>query len=112
MVLVDANGREISDDELDRLVARAEADGKDEDEFWDDLHLVPSRSEGTLLLQYGAGLKPWQWMTSIFMHAGIGHLLGNMIFLWAFGLIVEGKIGWLPFTLLYLAIGCGQSALE
>jgi hypothetical protein len=46
------------------------------------------------------------------MHAGIGHLIGNLIFLWAFGLIVEGKVGWQPFLLLYLAIGCGQSALE
>lgn len=52
-----------------------------------------------LLLQYGKGLRPWQWITSMFMHADLGHLLGNMIFLWAFGLLLEGKMGWFSFLL-------------
>ena len=34
-----------------------------------------------------------QWVTAHFIHADVLHLLGNMIFLWTFGLIVEGKIG-------------------
>src|SRR5437879_9699033 len=54
------------------------------------------------LLTYGDGLHPVQWVTSAFIHAGIGHLVGNMIFLWAFGLVVEGKLGWWRFLLVYL----------
>ncbi len=37
-----------------------------------------------LCLQFGS-FKPWQWVTNNFMHMGLGHLVGNMIFLWAFG---------------------------
>jgi hypothetical protein len=39
------------------------------------------------------------------MHMGWMHLISNMIFLWAFGLIVEGKVGWMAFSSIYLVIG-------
>lgn len=39
------------------------------------------------------GVDPLTWLTCHFLHADFGHLLGNMLFLWTFGLIVEGKIG-------------------
>ena len=61
-------------------------------------------------MKVGDGLYPYQWLTSLFMHAGPMHLIGNMMFLWAFGLIVEGKIGWWQFLLSYLVIGVLQSA--
>jgi membrane associated rhomboid family serine protease len=64
-----------------------------------------------LILQYGT-FKPWQWITSNFMHAGFLHLLGNMFCLWGFGLVVEGKIGWWRFLLVYLGIGVTQCAVE
>lgn len=64
------------------------------------------------ILVYGNGIHPLQWFTSICMHGDFGHLLGNMIFLLPFGLLVEGKIGWWRFLLLYLAIGVGESAFE
>lgn len=57
------------------------------------------------VLQFGQGLHPVEWVTYNFLHFGWMHLIGNMIFLWGFGLIVEGKIGWWRFLLLYLAIG-------
>ena len=70
-------------------------------------------ASGTMLsLEYGKGIKPWQWLTSIFMHHDPFHLLFNMIALWAFGLVVEGKVGLLPFLGIYLGIGVGQSAIE
>src|SRR5262245_31066595 len=50
-----------------------------------------------IVLQYGHGLRPWQWITSNFVHDGFFHLLGNMVSLWTFGLVVEGKVGWLRF---------------
>jgi membrane associated rhomboid family serine protease len=47
---------------------------------------------------------PLSWITSAFSHAGIMHLAGNMLFLWTFGLVVEGKIGWRKYLLLYLVL--------
>jgi hypothetical protein len=35
-----------------------------------------------------------------------------MLFLWVFGLVVEGKLGWWRFLCCYLAIGVTQSAIE
>ncbi|KAA5539846.1 rhomboid family intramembrane serine protease [Roseiconus nitratireducens] len=56
-----------------------------------------------LFLQFNQ-INPLQWLTCAFMHADIFHLLGNMFFLFAFGLIVEGKIGTARFTAVYFAI--------
>src|SRR3954469_13816607 len=64
------------------------------------------------VLAFADGVHPEQWLLSIFMHAGWMHLIGNMIFLWVFGLVVEGKLGWWRFLCCYLAIGLGVSILE
>ena len=63
-------------------------------------------------LVHGAGLKPWQWITSNFVHRDWLHLAGNMLFLWGLGLVVEGKIGWRKFLILYLTLGIVECALE
>ncbi len=64
------------------------------------------------VLQLGNGtINPIQWVTMNFVHFGILHLLGNLIFLWGFGIIVEGKIGWWKFFLVYMAIGISGGAL-
>lgn len=59
-------------------------------------------------LQLGDGLHPVQWWTSAFYHYGPMHfpvhVVGNMVFLWTFGLIVEGKIGWWRFLGLYFVL--------
>src|SRR3990172_3798648 len=44
-------------------------------------------------LVHGSGLKPWQWVTSNFVHRDWLHLAGNMLFLWGLGLVVEGEGG-------------------
>jgi len=56
-------------------------------------------------LATGDGLHPVQWLTNNFLHAGLEHLLGNMIFLWSFGLVVEGKLGPWKMFVAYLGIG-------
>jgi len=43
--------------------------------------------------------------TSMFMHAGWLHLLGNMLYLWIFGDNVEDRFGHLKFTIFYLLCG-------
>jgi len=47
----------------------------------------------------------WTYLTSMFVHAGFFHLLGNMIFLFLFGACVEDMIGRLRFTIFYLVAG-------
>lgn len=56
-------------------------------------------------------IQPTQWVTSAFMHADIMHLAGNMLFLWPFGLIAEGKLGWYRFLPIYLGIAIVSSAI-
>jgi membrane associated rhomboid family serine protease len=46
--------------------------------------------------------------TSMFMHAGWAHLLGNMLYLWIFGDNVEDRFGHLKFLIFYLI--CGLAA--
>ena len=55
------------------------------------------------LLELGH-INPIEWISCAFFHFGWGHLIGNMVFLWTYGLIVEGKIGWLRFLLVYFGI--------
>ena len=59
------------------------------------------------VLEYGE-LNPVQWFTSAFLHVGVLHLLGNMFFLFVFGIVVEGLVGWPKF----LALVAGAMAIE
>jgi membrane associated rhomboid family serine protease len=43
--------------------------------------------------------------TSMFLHGGWLHILGNMLFLWIFGNNVEDRLGRLPFLIFYLVGG-------
>jgi len=44
-------------------------------------------------------------LTSMFMHGSLGHIFGNLLFLWVFGPLVEQVMGGWRFTLYYLAWG-------
>lgn len=44
-------------------------------------------------------------LTSMFLHAGFGHLLGNMWFLWVFGDNLERHLGKFKFLVFYLLCG-------
>jgi membrane associated rhomboid family serine protease len=44
-------------------------------------------------------------LTSMFMHGGIAHLLGNMLFLWIFGDNVEDELGHARYLAFYLVCG-------
>jgi membrane associated rhomboid family serine protease len=45
--------------------------------------------------------------TSMFLHGGVLHILGNMWFLWVFGDNVEDRMGHLRFLVFYLICGIG-----
>ena len=43
--------------------------------------------------------------TSMFMHGGIAHIAGNMLFLWIFGDNIEDRLGHVRYVLFYLLCG-------
>jgi len=49
-------------------------------------------------------------ITSMFLHGGWGHLLGNALFLWVFGNNVEDSMGRVRFPLFYLLCGLAAAA--
>lgn len=111
----DADGNRIQALALMQKLNAMQAVGQDIEQL--ELEWTPVASGGShwqseLLLQYGRGLRPWQWLTSLFMHSDLGHLIGNMIFLWSFGLLLEGKLGWWLFTTIYIGMGMCESLIE
>jgi membrane associated rhomboid family serine protease len=51
-------------------------------------------------------------LTSMFLHAGIAHIAGNMLFLWIFGDNVEDFFGHLGYLMFYLVCGIGSGLLH
>lgn len=43
--------------------------------------------------------------TSMFMHGGIAHIAGNMLFLWIFGDNIEDRLGHIKYLIFYLLCG-------
>jgi membrane associated rhomboid family serine protease len=43
--------------------------------------------------------------SAMFMHGGLGHLFGNMLYLWIFGDNVEDRMGHLKYLIFYLTCG-------
>ncbi|WP_449429620.1 rhomboid family intramembrane serine protease [Rhodanobacter umsongensis] len=54
-------------------------------------------------------IEPGRMLWAMFMHGGLEHLIGNMIFLLILGLLVEGALGPWWYLGLYLAGGFGAS---
>ncbi len=50
--------------------------------------------------------------TSVFMHGGLLHLGGNMLYLWVFGDNVESAFGHLKFLIFYLICGIGAALAQ
>jgi membrane associated rhomboid family serine protease len=53
----------------------------------------------------GPRFAPEQLVTHLFLHGGLEHLVGNMVFLWVFGAAVNGALGSVVYPLVYLALG-------
>jgi membrane associated rhomboid family serine protease len=54
----------------------------------------------------------WTPLTSMFLHGGWFHIIGNMWFLWVFGDNVEDSMGPVRFTLFYLLCGLAAVAAQ
>lgn len=57
----------------------------------------------------GVNSAPLNWMTSMFLHGDIFHLLGNMWFLYLLGFAVEGRLRTAKFLSVYFAAGLAGS---
>jgi membrane associated rhomboid family serine protease len=66
---------------------------------------VPAR----LLDPRAFGYAPWEvaitLVSSLFLHGGFVHLIGNLIYLWVFGGAVEDELGHVRFLFFYVACG-------
>ena len=72
-------------------------------------HYVINPLTGDRLLVPGLQPTPFSvyftLLTSMFMHGGIAHLAGNMLFLWIFGDNIEDRLGHLRYLVFYLVCG-------
>lgn len=59
-----------------------------------------------------AVLKPWTFITYMFIHGGVLHLAFNMLMLFFFGPAVEDRMGASAFAWYYLICGLGGAALS
>ncbi len=68
--------------------------------FYWDYALIPAKGD-------------WpSYITSQFLHGGLLHLAGNMLFLWVFGDNIEDQIGHVPFLGFYLASGVAAGVAQ
>lgn len=71
-------------------------------------------SRAEMARKYNTSFPPW-WITvitSMFLHGGVLHLVGNMIFLFTFGWALEGALGGARFLGLYLVAGIVGTAAQ
>src|SRR5262249_17143724 len=74
--------------------------------------VIPSRIPAWLSGHgtFEAALLPF--VTSLFLHGGWAHLLGNMLFLWIFGDNVEAEFGHAGYLLFYFVCGIGSGLVH
>ena len=68
-------------------------------------HLNPMRME---VMAYNV----MTLVTSMFLHGGLFHLMGNMLYLWIFGDNIEDILGHTRFLVFYLVCGLAGAALQ
>jgi membrane associated rhomboid family serine protease len=75
--------------------------------------LVPCEYTAHCSIAPGTPYPLWITLfTSMFMHGGWAHILGNMLYLYVFGNHVERSMGHIAYVAFYLLCGLGASALE
>lgn len=73
-------------------------------DLWDQLALYP------VAVAHGQYL--WGLLTHMFVHAGLLHLGGNMLFLWIFGDNLEDQMGHAGFLVFYLLGGLAAAGFQ
>jgi membrane associated rhomboid family serine protease len=75
--------------------------------------LIPQHTE-MLFSHHGASFAQalLPMVTSMFLHGGWMHLLGNMLFLWVFGGSVEEALGHVQYLIFYFITGIGAAIVH
>jgi membrane associated rhomboid family serine protease len=73
---------------------------------------IPQRIPAFLAGHLGFQIAFYPLFTSMFLHAGWMHLLGNMLFLYIFGDNVEDYFGHLGYLIFYLFCGVGSGLIH
>jgi membrane associated rhomboid family serine protease len=83
-------------------------------ELTDGVQCQPAGSVGVRCTHEDSGLPALYItvFTSLFMHGGLLHLAGNMVFLWIFGNNVEDSMGPVKFLIFYLLAGLAATGLQ
>lgn len=78
--------------------------------------ILQMQSPDLLICEYGSvpadildGRNYFTLITSMFMHGGWMHIIGNMVFLWVFADNIEATIGSLKFLIFYIVGGLAAS---
>ena len=76
--------------------------------------LVPGVLTGNAVLAEPLSLiaPPWTLITSIFLHSGLLHLGGNILYLWVFGNNVEDALGHARMTVFFLLCGAFAALVQ
>ncbi|WP_108837313.1 rhomboid family intramembrane serine protease [Tateyamaria sp. Alg231-49] len=67
---------------------------------------------GAIPKQISAGDRFGTLISSMFLHGGWMHLIGNMLFLWIFGDNIEDEMGHIPFLIFYLIAGIAAGLIQ
>lgn len=73
---------------------------------------VPQRIPAFLAGHLGFQMAFYPLFTSMFLHGGLMHLLGNMLFLYIFGDNVEDTFGHIGYLIFYLFCGIGSGLVH
>ncbi|HTB94009.1 MAG TPA: rhomboid family intramembrane serine protease [Candidatus Sulfotelmatobacter sp.] len=73
---------------------------------------VPARIPAFLAGHAPASVAVFPLFSSMFLHGGLMHLLGNMLFLYIFGDNVEDTFGHIGYLLFYLLCGIGSGLIH
>ena len=83
--------------------------------FWQEMTMDP-QTRNAFIERYAAtpslierGENLLSLLTSMFLHGGWMHLIGNMLFLWIFGDNIEAALGHIGYIIFYIAGGLAGS---
>jgi membrane associated rhomboid family serine protease len=76
------------------------------------VYIIQSTAPGTALGFVPLHPSLGTWLVSVFTHAGLLHLLGNMLFLWLFGTLAEDVLGIWLFLAFYFGGAAAATGLD
>lgn len=76
------------------------------------VQLLSVRFTDAFVLNEHAFVEPWRFITSVFLHGGLGHLVYNMFALALFGSMLERLVGGKRLLLIFFVTGVGANLIS